>query len=311
MRAYALDEFGKPGTVRDLPTPHAAEGQVLIKVKAAGLNAFDISVINGNTKDYLENRFPLIPGNDFSGTVEALGAGVTTHAVGDEVFGSQGKSFQGGGTVAEYVAASADTIAPKPDQLDHTQAAAIPVAGLTALNVIERISPHKDDLYLVLGATGGVGSFFVPLATSRGARVIAVTRPEHADYARELGAAEVIDYTGGHPADLIRPLAPNGIQALVDFHGDADLTLSIADQVVPDGWAVSAAGGVKDELLQKYGLQGGQVHGGGLDRLSQLAKQLQDLPKPAIKTYPLDHAQDAFAQQATRHVRGKLVVTIP
>src|SRR5262249_14334199 len=128
---------------------------------------------------------------------------------------------------------------------------------------------------------------------------------------RELGATDVIDYTAGHPADLLRPLAPNGIQALVDFHGDAELDLSLADQVVTDGWAVSAAGGVKDELLEKYGLNGGQVHGGGMARLSQLAKQLQDLSKPAIKTYPLENAADAFGEQATRHVRGKLVVTIP
>ncbi len=310
MRGYALDEFGKPGTVRDLPTPQPAEGQVLIWVRAAGLNAFDVSVINGHVKDYLEHRFPLIPANDLSGVVEALGPGVTEPAVGTEVFGSQGKAFQGAGTTAEYVAATADSIAPKPATLEHTEAAAIPTAGLTALNVIDRIQPKRDDLYLVLGATGGVGSYFVPLATARGARVIAVTRPEHADYARELGAAEVIDYTAGHPADLLRPLAPNGIQALVDFHGDADLTLSIADQVVADGWAVSAAGGVKDELLEKYGLNGGQVHGGGMDRLSQLAKQLQDLPKPAIKTYKLDDAADAFAEQTTRHVRGKLVITI-
>jgi NADPH2:quinone reductase len=310
MRAYAIDEFGKPGSVRDLPTPEPHEGQVLLRVRVAGLNAFDVAVINGYTKDYLEHRFPLIPGNDVSGVVEALGPGVSNLEVGSEVFGSQGKQFQGGGTVAEYVTAVADTVAPKPPTLDHNEAAAIPTAGLTALNLIDRIGAKQNDLLLVLGGTGGVGSFFTPLAGSRGARVIAVTRGEYADYARTLGAADVIDYTAGHPADLLRAIAPTGIHALVDLVGDADLVASLADQVTAEGWAVSCAGGVNDTLLEKFGLQGGQVHGGGLDRLSQLVQQLQGLPKPAIRSYALDKAADALAEQATRHVRGKLVITV-
>jgi NADPH:quinone reductase-like Zn-dependent oxidoreductase len=309
MRAYALDEFGKPGTVRDRPDPTPGEGQVLIKVKAAGLNAFDVTVINGYAKNWMEHRFPLIPGNDVSGVIEALGPGVTTLAVGDEVFGSQGKPYQGEGTVAEYVAAAADNVVPKPDFLDHTEAAAIPVAGLTALQAIDRIDPGPGDTIVVLGATGGVGSYFVPLAAARDAHVIAVTRPEYADYARELGATDVIDYTAGHPADLLRPLAPEGIAALVDFFGDADLVLSLADQVTTGGWAISAAGGVKEELLEKFSLQGGPINAAPKDRLTELTQTLQNLPRPAIRTYPLHDAADAFAEQATRHVRGKLVVT--
>jgi NADPH:quinone reductase-like Zn-dependent oxidoreductase len=308
MRAYAIDEFGKPGSVRDLPTPEPLEGQVLINVKAAGLNAFDVAVINGSAKEYLEHRFPLIPGNDVSGVVEALGPGVQGIEVGSEVFGSQGKQFQGGGTIAEYVTAVAGTIAPKPPTLEHTEASTIATAGLTALNLIDRIGAKQNNLLLVLGATGGVGSFLVPLATARGARVIAVTRAEYADYARTLGATDVIDYTAHHPADQLRSLAASGIDALVDLVGDADLVTSLADQVTAEGWAVSCAGGVNDTLLEKFGLQGGQVHGGGLDRLSQLAQQLQSLPKPSIRTYPLDQAADAIAEQATRHVRGKLVI---
>jgi len=310
MRAYAIDEFGKPGSVRDLPTPEPNEGQVLIKVTAAGLNAFDVAVINGNAKEYLEHRFPLIPANDVSGVVDALGPGVTEPSVGSEVFGSQGKQFQGGGTIAEYVTAVADTVAPKPSTLDHAEAAAIPTAGLTALNLVDRIGPKRDDLLLVLGATGGVGSFLVPLATARGARVVAVTRTEYADYARTLGATDLIDYTAGHPADLLRTIAPTGIHALVDLVGDADLVMSLADQVSAEGWAVSCAGGVNDALLEKFGLQGGQVHGGGLDRLLYLTNELQNLPKPSIRTYPLADAADALAEQATRHVRGKLVITV-
>jgi len=310
MRAYVLDEFGQPGTVRDLPTPQPAQGQVLVKINAAGLNAFDVAVISGYAKNWMEDRLPLIPANDLSGVVEALGPGVTTFAVGDEVFGSQGKPYQGEGTVAEYVAAAADQIVDKPDFLDHTEAAAIPVAGLTALATTERIDPGPGDTIVVLGATGGVGSYFVSLAAPSLARIVAVTRPEYPDYARTLGATDVIDYTAGHPADQLRALVPEGITDLVDYVGDADLVLSLADRIAQGGWAVSAAGGVKDEVLEKFGLQGGAINAAPKDRLAELTRTMQTLPKPSIKTYPLDQAADAFAEQATRHARGKLVITI-
>ena len=103
MKAFALDELGQPGSLHDLPVPEPGEGQVRIRVAVAGLNPFDNAVVQGYLKDRMEHRFPLVPGMDASGTVEAIGEGVEDWAVGDEVFGSVGKRYLGEGTLADYL----------------------------------------------------------------------------------------------------------------------------------------------------------------------------------------------------------------
>jgi NADPH2:quinone reductase len=129
MRAYAIDELGQPGSVRDLPIPEPAEGQVRIRVAAAGLNPFDNAVVHGYLQGRMEHRFPLVPGMDASGTVEAVGEGVAEWAMGDEVFGSVGKAYLGEGTLAEFATMSEGTVARKLRTIGHPAAAATPVAG--------------------------------------------------------------------------------------------------------------------------------------------------------------------------------------
>ena len=114
MRAFAFEELGGPGSIVEVPIPDPAEGQVRIRVAAAGLNPFDNAVVQGYLKDQMEHRFPLIPSADASGTVEALGDGVTGLSIGDEVFGSVGKMYLGEGTFAEFATMSTATIARKP-----------------------------------------------------------------------------------------------------------------------------------------------------------------------------------------------------
>ena len=114
MKAFALDEFGVPGSIHDLPAPEPAAGQVKVKIAAAGLNPFDASVASGRLKDLMEHRFPLVTGTDGSGTVEAIGEGVTEWSVGDDVFGSVGKTYLGEGTLAEFTTLAAGTVARKP-----------------------------------------------------------------------------------------------------------------------------------------------------------------------------------------------------
>jgi len=142
--------------------------------------------------------------------------------------------------------------------------------------------------------------------------VLAVSRGEYADYALGLGASEAIDYTSGGLAELVRARAGGGLDAVIDLSGDKDLVTSVLDQVRPGGFAVSAAGGVDDAVLGARGLQGGSVNRAGLDRLPDLSRLIEEkqLVPPAIRTYPLAQAADALAEQATRHVKGKLVLTI-
>ena len=166
MRAFALEELGAPGSVVEVPVPEPAEGQVRIRVAAAGLNPFDNAVIQGSLKDQMEHRFPLIPGMDAAGTVDALGEGVIELAIGDEVFGSVGKRHLGEGTAAGSATMSTATIARRPAGIADTDAAAIPVAGVTALTMVETASVSDGDVVVAIGATGGVGSYLVQLAAS-------------------------------------------------------------------------------------------------------------------------------------------------
>jgi NADPH:quinone reductase-like Zn-dependent oxidoreductase/nitrite reductase/ring-hydroxylating ferredoxin subunit len=312
MRAYAIDEFGQKGSVRELETPEPGEGEVLLRVHAAGVNPFDSAVVNGYVKDYMDHRFPLIPGMDVSGTVEAIGPGVDGFAVGDEVYGIAQKPFQGAGSFAEYVTAPADSVAAKPASVDHRGAASLPLAALTALTAVEAVDPGEGKAILIVGATGGVGSFATQLASRAGARVVAVARGKNADYARSLGASDVIDYTAGDLVDLVRTSVSDGLDAVIDLAGDAAVVTRLADLVHPGGRVVSAAGAADADALEQRGLRGGQVSRAGLDRLGELAGLIDSsrLRLSEIRTYALDQAGEALDEQGTSHVRGKLVIDV-
>ena len=158
MKAFAIDEFGQPGSLHELPDPEAAEGQVRVRVAAAGLNPFDNAVVQGYLKDRMEHRFPLVPGMDDSGTVDAVGSGVSDWSVGDEVFGSVGKGCLGEGTLAELTTMSAGTIARKPSSLDHATSAAIPTAGVTALNMADALAIEEGQTVVAIGPPVGSGA---------------------------------------------------------------------------------------------------------------------------------------------------------
>lgn len=310
MRAFALEELGRPGSLMDVPEPEPAEGQVRIRVAAAGLNPFDNAVIRGYLKDQMEHRFPLIPGMDASGTVDALGEGDIELAIGDEVFGSVGKRHLGEGTTAELATMSTGTIARKPASIDHTDAAAIPVAGVTALTMVETASVSDGDVVVAIGATGGVGSYLVQLAAKRGARVLAISSAANAEYAQRLGAADAIDYAAGDVVEAVRSLAPDGVDVIAEMHGGDD-TARLAELVRSGGRVVSAVGGADEESLKARGIQAANITGMvSTTSLEALAGMLErgEIVSPEIKTFPLAEAAEAFEQVATGHTRGKIVV---
>jgi NADPH:quinone reductase-like Zn-dependent oxidoreductase len=249
---------------------------------------------------------------DASGTVEALGEGVEAWAVGDDVFGSVGKLYLGEGTLAEYATMSEGTVARKPASLDHPAAASIPVAGVTALVIADGLQLADGHVVVAVGATGGVGSYFVQLASGRGARLVAVCRGENADYARRLGAAEVIDYTEGDVADAVRSRYPDGIDAIADMHGDREGLARLAEQVRSGGHVASAVGAADPAVLAERGIEATNVMGRVTTAsLESLATMLErgEIVSPEIRSFPLKDAGEALATLATRHVRGKLVVT--
>jgi NADPH2:quinone reductase len=313
MKAFAFDGFGEQGSVRDLPVPDPAEGQLRLRIAVAGANPFDAAVVQGSLKDHMEHRSPLVPGMDGSGTVEALGEGVEGYAVGDEVFGSVGKSYLGEGTWAEFTTVSAGTVTRKPSSLDQTVAAATPTAGVTALNTADALGLSEGRTVVVVGATGGVGSYLVQLASRRGARVVAVCSGENADYARGLGAGDVIDYTAGDVVEEVRSRYPGGIDAVADMHGDAEQLAKLAELVPSRGHVASVVGAADLDALGARGVEATNVQGrvttASLDVLSSMLTRGEIVP-PEIRSYPLADAGEALAAVGTGHVRGKIVVAV-
>jgi len=314
MRAFAVDEFGADGSIHEVPVPEPGDGEVLVAVRAAGVNVMDPLYVAGVMKDYMEHRFPLIPGIDFAGVVERSGTGVDGFAAGDDVYGVSAKPFVGAGTFAEHAVIGADTVAPKPESLTFTEAAAVPHTGLTALGAIEAADPQPGQIVVVIGATGGVGSFVTQLAAARGATVVAITSVSGAAQARDYGAAEAIDYGAGDVGAALRQRYPDGVDSVIANYGDVELLTAVARSLRPGGMVVSPAIQQDDAELA---LKGFSVTFRSADRLPPA--RLPDLTTlfdagqlrvPPIRLFPLDAAEAALSAMAGGHVRGKLVVSI-
>jgi NADPH:quinone reductase-like Zn-dependent oxidoreductase len=311
MRAFALDEFGRPGSVHEVPTPEPGDGQVRVKVHAAGINPFDNAVLKGMMKDRMPHHFPLIPSSDVAGTVDAAGPGVSGFKAGDHVFGQLGTMGIGHGSLAEYAIATAGTIAKRPDSIDPEFGAALPLAGVSALQCIEPIGLKQGDVVVILGAAGGIGGFATQMATHAGAVVVAVASKSNLDYARSLGAVEAIDYATGDVVEAVKESHPDGIKAVVHASGDAETVGRLADLVSEGGYVVSMRGGAKVDELAGRRITGINVMTKTTtEALGKLAAMVEagHLKRPAITTFKLADAGQAFEQSASGHVRGKLVV---
>jgi NADPH:quinone reductase-like Zn-dependent oxidoreductase len=311
MRAFALDAFGQPGSVHDLPEPKPAEKEVRVRVAAASINPFDNAVLKGYLKDRMEHRFPLIPCSDLAGTVDALGAGVEGFAVGDSVFGVTGRML-GEGTLAELTTASTGTIAKRPASIGEIEAAALPLAGVSALQSVEAAAPRPNDVVVIVGASGGIGSYSVQLAALSGAHVIGVTSRGKTEYVKSLGAHEVIDRTAADVVEALKAKHPDGVAAIIDTGSDAEGLARLSEAVRKGGTVTSMKGAANIEDLSKRGIKGvnigTQVTQQRLDHLASLALEGK-LKSPHIETFPLDRAGEAFELIAQDH-RGKLVVNL-
>jgi NADPH2:quinone reductase len=311
MRAFAFDAFGQPGSIHEVPEPEPADGEVRVRVAAASLNPFDNFVQQGYLKDRMEHRFPLIPASDFSGTVDALGSGVHGFSVGDAVFGIIGKMAQGQGTLAEMTTASSGTIAKRPHQITDEAAAALPLTGVSALMCVDAAAIKAGDVVVVVGASGGIGSYAVQLARLRGAHVIGVTNTANIDYVKGLGADEVVDRTAGAVVDALKSKHGDGVAAIIDTASDVASLQALIGAVRKGGTVVSMRGAATPDEMAKQGLKGVNIQTQvNPDRLEMLAKLSADgkLKAPRIHQFPLDRAGEAF--KLLGHSDGKIVVTI-
>jgi NADPH:quinone reductase-like Zn-dependent oxidoreductase len=300
MKAIVFDRFGGTEVLHeaDIEVPQPGPGQVRVRVKAAGVNALDGKTRSGALEAVYPTTFPAVPGGELAGVVDALGEGVTDVQVGDEVLG-----WSDTGSYAEY--ALATTVAPKPAGLEWQDAAALPVASETAERVLNLLGVGAGETVLMHGASGGVGTLAVQLATARGAKVIATAGPANQDYLTSLGATATV--YGEGLVERVRALAPDGVDAVFDLAGKGALEDSITlrggtDRIVT----------IADFGARQLGITFSQ---GSQERSSvRLAGLAQDAAAgklvATVTAYPLDQAAKAQQVSDAGHVRGKLVLTI-
>jgi NADPH:quinone reductase-like Zn-dependent oxidoreductase len=312
MLKVLYDRFGDEQVlaVRELPIPTIAPNQLLIQVKAASINPLDWKIFHGEMKLMSGSKFPKGVGIDFAGTVAQVGAGVTGYQSGDAVFGFL--DVFTGGALAEYVVVTADALTPKPANISFDQAAALPVTGLAALQLVDQLAavgPGQE--VLINGASGGVGLFAIQLAQQRGARVTAVAGPAGLTRATQMGAAAVVDYTKQRLDQL-----PQKFDAIIDLSDK--LAFTAAQRLLkPRATFVSMLPsplGLARAFF--HNLFSGQKHrililkptAAGLKTLATLAQQ--GLQIPVEKVYDLASVRQAYQETSRGKVKGKAVVVL-
>ena len=313
MKAAALVDFESGLAVREVPAPEPAAGELLVRVRAASVGNVDVLIAGGVLRGMMEYVFPVIPGRDFAGRVERVGDGVTAFAAGDEVLGWFMQPVLHEGTWAEYaVVAESGFVARRPAGLDVVQAAALPLAAMTAHALVEAVAAAPGTKLLVVGAGGGVGVFAVQLAARCGAAVIATARPGDERRLRELGAAETVDYTSGDLAAAVRERHPRGIDGVIDVVNRSPEELAPLAALVRDGGAVASAIGAA--AAEGRSVTATNVVAQALDpavlREVVALAGTGELRVPVEAVYPLEEAPAAVAAFAAGK-RGKLVLTVP
>jgi NADPH:quinone reductase len=308
MRAAILKDHDSELAVEEVPDPEPSDDELLIRVRGSSVNPIDAYEATGALEG-TEYDFPVTSGTDFSGVVERVGSAAIRHQPGDEVFGLRQNPGGRDGSWAELIVLADDHpfLAPKPGGIELAQAGAAPLAAVTALALLDPLELAEGDSVLIVGGTGGVGSFAVQLAAGRGAEVIAPGLAEDEDYLRDLGATEVPARDGDVLA-AVRERHPDGVDALVDVVSRAPQDFdSNAAAVNPDGRGASPLGAAGEGPRRFNAMATSDPA-----RIATLAGLLEsgELRVPIMRTYPLFDAGSAVADLLGSHVRGKLAITI-
>ena len=307
MEAITLTAFDTPPALAELTDPTPAANEVLVRVRASSINPVDNGIAAGMlTQMGVDYEFPVILGRDYAGVVEAIGSEVSRFAVGDEVFGFllHANPAVHQGTWAELITVPESiSIAHAPSGVDLAAAGAAPLAGVTAMLAIDAVELSGGDTVLIVGATGGVGSIAVQLATRAGATVVAPALPEDEDYLRGLGVGEVLPREGDLEA-VARERYPDGFDAVLDL---VNYGPTAPASLVKDGGRVASPTGAAGDGPGRTMIMAAPTP----ENLERLADLLADgLRVPIHATYELAKAPDALAALATTHIQGKLAVRV-
>jgi NADPH:quinone reductase-like Zn-dependent oxidoreductase len=244
MQGYVLTRYKRPMELREVPKPQAGAGEVLIRVRAAGLNPTDYKIRDGAARLFYRYDLPVVAGNELAGEVEAVGTGVTRFAAGDRVFSRVDHRKMG--AFAEYAVVAQDLVGRMPESLDFDQAAALPLAGLTALQGLrDKLAVTAGDRLFITGGAGGVGTLAIQLAVWMGMAVTTTASPRGEKLVRTLGAERVIDYQSQRFKDVLRDY-----DGAFDLVGGQDLR-DCFDVLKPGAKTVSIAGVPEPKMVRE------------------------------------------------------------
>lgn len=308
MRAAQLSNYGGKDALQlttEATKPAAKEGQVLVKVEAASVNAIDWKIREGMMQQMAQLTFPATLGGDLAGTVVEVGQGVTEFEAGQEVYG-QTNPFSGAGSFAEFSPIAAANLAIKPKSTDFTHTAALPLTAVSAYQaLVETLNLQAGQKVLIHGGAGGIGSFAIQLAKHLGAYVATTAAPEDIEFALSLGADEAIDFTTQKFEETL-----SDYDAVFDTVGGEAYEKSFVI-LKQGGKIVSMVMPVDETRMKEYGVTAfSQFTRVTTDRLSKVAELVdQDVLKPSVdKVFSLEQAAEAVEYMRQGHHQGKVVI---
>jgi NADPH:quinone reductase-like Zn-dependent oxidoreductase len=310
VKAARIHQYGGAEVVRleEIELPDPKQDELIVRVHAAGVNPIDWKLRAGRMQKMMSLPLPFTLGGDFSGVVEETGAQVTAFRTGDEVYGQGGAMRGGSGSFAERLVVKSGTIAAKPRRSAHLEAAALPLVGVSALQALtEHLRVTKGQKVLIHGGAGGIGSTAIQIARHLGAQVATTVAGDDAEFAKSLGAEQVIDYRNQRFDEILHDL--DGV--LDTIGGD---TYARSFQVLRKGGRlVSMLEQPREDLMRDYGVEAiAQFTQVTTERLARLAELVdQGAVKVHVdRTFPLQQAAEALQSLEKTPPRGKIVIKI-
>lgn len=311
MKAAKYDNFEGPKGVYlgDLEIPKVGEGEILVRITAAGVNPVDAVITKGYYKDMIPHSFPIIPGWDFAGIIEERGHAARRFKVGDEVFAYARRPEIKWGTFAEYIVIPESYVAKRPENISMEAASAIPLAGLTAYQSLYQYGAlSQGQKLLILGASGGVGSFAIQLAKAKGAEVIGVASTKNHDYMKSLGADHTVDYKDRDVGKAVMEIYPEGVDLIFDCTSGETLQQSL--KCLRDSGKLVSILNQGEEINTEIDFQFVFVEPNALqlDHLRQLVND-EKVKVQVNSVFRLGEVVEALEQIETLHTTGKIIIT--